>query len=36
MKEKVDGVLVGVADILVKPYYELCKTLNYPVMLTLA
>lgn len=30
MKEKVDGVLVGVADILVKPYYELCKALRLP------
>ncbi len=28
--EQVDGVLVGVADILVRPYYELCQKLNLP------
>ena len=27
-KLQVDGVLVGVADILVKPYYEICKRLQ--------
>jgi biotin carboxylase len=26
--ENADGILVGVADILVKPYYELCEKLN--------
>jgi biotin carboxylase len=29
-KKKVDGVLVGVADILVKPYWEICKKLGVP------
>lgn len=30
-KEKnVDGVLVGVADVLVKPYKEICEKLNFP------
>ena len=29
-KEKVDGVLVGVADILVKPYSEVCHALRLP------
>lgn len=33
-EEKVDGVLVGVADILVKPYYEICKKLNFPCYAT--
>ena len=28
--ENVDGVLVGVADILVSPYLDLCKELNLP------
>ena len=32
--EKVDGVLVGVADILVKPYLELCKNLALPCYAT--
>ena len=32
--EKVDGVLVGVADILVKPYLELCKNLELPCYAT--
>ncbi len=30
MKEKVDGVLVGVADILVPPYLRLCEKLGLP------
>lgn len=29
-ERNVDGVLVGVADILVKPYREICKKLNMP------
>ena len=33
--EKVDGVLVGVADILVKPYYQLCEELELPCYATL-
>ena len=33
-EEKVDGVLVGVADILVKPYYEICQKLNFPCYAT--
>jgi len=33
--EKVDGVLVGVADILVKPYYQLCEELKLPCYATL-
>ena len=28
--EKVDGVLVGVADILVPPYLQLCEALDLP------
>ena len=32
--EKVDGVLVGVADILVKPYLQLCKNLKLPCYAT--
>ena len=28
--ENIDGVLVGVADILVPSYYDVCKKLNYP------
>ena len=30
MKERVDGVLVGVADILVPPYLRLCEKLGLP------
>ncbi|SDR00493.1 ATP-grasp domain-containing protein [Flagellimonas zhangzhouensis] len=30
----VDGVLVGVADILVKPYWEICEKLNFPCYAT--
>lgn len=33
-KLKVDGVLVGVADILVRPYLEICKKLNMPCYVT--
>ena len=29
-REKVDGILVGVADILVSPYLELCEALKLP------
>lgn len=29
-EEQVDGVLVGVADLLVRPYQELCEKLNLP------
>lgn len=29
-KEKVDGVMVGVADILVKPYQQVCEKLGLP------
>ena len=32
--EKVDGVLVGVADVLVKPYLELCENLELPCYAT--
>ena len=32
--EKVDGVLVGVADILVKPYFQLCEELELPCYVT--
>lgn len=31
---KVDAVLVGVADILVKPYHEICEQLNMPCYAT--
>ena len=31
---QVDGVLVGVADILVKPYFEICEKLNMPCYAT--
>lgn len=34
LKEKVDGILVGVADILVGPYFTLCKRLNLPCYAT--
>ena len=30
IKEKVDGVMVGVADVLVKPYQEVCDKLGLP------
>ena len=30
LSEDIDGVLVGVADILMKPYFQLCKTLKLP------
>lgn len=30
MNEKIHGVMVGVADSLVKPYAKLCQKLNYP------
>ncbi|WP_298505750.1 carbamoyl-phosphate-synthetase [uncultured Maribacter sp.] len=33
-EKKVDGVLVGVADILVKPYREICERLNFPCYAT--
>ena len=33
-KKNVDGVLVGVADILVKPYWEICKKLDVPCYAT--
>ena len=33
-EEDVDGILVGVADILVKPYYEICQKLNFPCYAT--
>ena len=33
-EKKVDGVLVGVADILVKPYREICEKLNLPCYAT--
>ena len=33
-EEKVDGVLVGVADILVKPYSQLCEELELPCYAT--
>lgn len=29
-KEQIDGVMVGVADVLVKPYQEVCEKLNLP------
>ena len=32
--EKVEGILVGVADILVKPYFELCEKLELPCYAT--
>lgn len=40
LREKVkglhlDGILVGVADILVPSYYNICKTLNFPCYATL-
>lgn len=34
-KEKIDGVLVGVAEALLPFYYEVCKKLNYPCFATL-
>ncbi|TBN06516.1 carbamoyl-phosphate-synthetase [Hyunsoonleella flava] len=33
-ERKVDAVLVGVADILVKPYREICEKLNFPCYAT--
>ncbi|CDF80006.1 carbamoylphosphate synthase [Formosa agariphila KMM 3901] len=33
-ERKVDGVLVGVADILVKPYREICEKLDFPCYAT--
>ena len=33
-ERNVDGVLVGVADILVKPYREICEKLNFPCYVT--
>jgi biotin carboxylase len=33
-KRNVDGVLIGVADILVKPYWEICKKLSIPCYAT--
>ena len=33
-EKRVDGVLVGVADILVKPYREICNKLNLPCYAT--
>jgi biotin carboxylase len=33
-ENNVDGVLVGVADILVKPYREICEKLNFPCYAT--
>ncbi|MBO0330192.1 ATP-grasp domain-containing protein [[Muricauda] lutisoli] len=33
-KEEVDGILVGVADILVKPYREICNKLGFPCYAT--
>ncbi|MBT8325643.1 MAG: carbamoyl-phosphate-synthetase [Winogradskyella sp.] len=33
-ENQVDGVLVGVADILVKPYREICEKLNFPCYAT--
>lgn len=33
-KEKVDGVLVGVADVLVPSYYKVCEALNLPCYAT--
>ena len=33
-EREVDAVLVGVADILVKPYYEICQKLNIPCYAT--
>ena len=32
--EKASGVIVGVADVLVKPYFEICKSLNIPCYVT--
>ncbi|MEM7487126.1 MAG: carbamoyl-phosphate-synthetase [Bacteroidota bacterium] len=32
--KNVDGVLVGVADVLVKPYWEICNKLNLPCYAT--
>ncbi len=34
IRDKVDGVLVGVADILVPAYYEVCNRLNLPCYVT--
>ena len=34
LKENVDGILVGVADILVAPYFTLCTRLNFPCYAT--
>lgn len=34
-KEKIDGVLVGVAEALIPTYCEVCKRLNYPCFATL-
>lgn len=33
-KEKVDGILVGVADVLVEPYCKVCDALNMPCYAT--
>lgn len=33
-ERNVDGVLVGVADVLVKPYREICEKLNFPCYAT--
>ena len=33
-KEKIDGVLVGVADILVPSYFKVCEALNLPCYVT--
>ena len=34
LSEKVDGVVVGVAESLLKPYCEVCKILNFPCFST--
>lgn len=34
LEEKIDGIMVGVADSLVKPYSQLCKRLNLPCYAT--
>jgi NAD(P)-dependent dehydrogenase (short-subunit alcohol dehydrogenase family)/biotin carboxylase len=34
LQQKIDGVLVGVADILVPSYYEVCNRLNLPCYVT--
>lgn len=34
VREKVDGVLVGVADVLVEPYCKVCEALNLPCYAT--